>query len=231
MLLGELLAALDAVAAEGSKFFGVFVGVGGDDAALSGGDVLDGVEGEAGEVRNGADRLAPMDGAEGVAGVLDEGEAVLICQGAKGREVGRVAGVVHGDDSAGPRCDAVGDVAWGEGEGLGVQVGKNGGGAEVECGVAGGDESEGGGDDLVTRLDAGDCEAGVECSSTGVDGDGMGGTGSGCKFLLEGLDLGAGGEVVGAEDVGDGLDVFIDYALATIGEVRLSDRGGAVDGE
>ncbi len=92
-------------------------------------------------------------GAEGLAGVFDHGEVVALGQGEEGHHVGGAAEGVDYEEGTGARRDGRFDGCGREVERVGVDVDEYRGGALVADGVGGGDEGEGGDEDLVTLTD------------------------------------------------------------------------------
>src|SRR6185437_16409862 len=73
--------------------------------ALDGGDVLVRVEAEAHQVAETADTPAAPHRADGVRGVLDDAQLVLLGNGVQALHVHRQAGKMHRHDGAGARGD------------------------------------------------------------------------------------------------------------------------------
>src|SRR5262249_26531720 len=138
-------------------------------ATLDGGDVLVGVEAEGDEVAGGADGPAAPGAAEGLGGVLDDAEAVLLGDGVEAVAGPGQAGEVGQDDGAGGGRDGGLDAAEVEVARHGVDVDEHGPGADLEDDVGGGDPGERGGDDLVAGADAGDAEGDLEGAGAGVE--------------------------------------------------------------
>ena len=92
-------------------------------AAFARGEVLVGVEAEAGDVADGAD-LAPVGepGLGGVRGILHQPQAVLRADVLECGQVARMPGVVHGHDCPCARRDCGGDGGRIEAERVGVDV-------------------------------------------------------------------------------------------------------------
>jgi hypothetical protein len=213
--------------------------VGDGEAAVSGGDVLRLLEAEAADRAKGANLPALVEGAVGLAAILDHGDVALGRHLQDGVEIGRLPEEMDDHDC----LRAVGDVGadrFGvDAPGGGVDIGEN------RHGVLGDDRDHGaeigdrGDDDLVTRI-------GIEGGDGKVEGAGAGG---GCHGLVdaeplaechfEGLHprFGSDGavELAGAEDLLDGLDLFDAEGAARGvgdgGERCFANAGSAVAGE
>mmetsp|Transcript_12586 Transcript_12586/g.31832 ORF Transcript_12586/g.31832 Transcript_12586/m.31832 type:complete len:246 (+) Transcript_12586:381-1118(+) len=133
----------DAVRAEQLELGVVLLGVRDDHAALAGAEVLDGVEREGGEVREGADGAAVERRAVGVRRVGDEHEVVLVADRAERDVVAGLAAVVHREDGLGARRDLGLDGGRVDVERGREDVCEDGGCAGEEHAVGGGREGEG----------------------------------------------------------------------------------------
>src|SRR5262249_33958433 len=136
--------------------------VGDDHAALARGDDLVGVEAEAARGAEARHRAALRARARGLAGILDDGEAVSASQLEDGIEVERVAEEVHGEDGPRARGEAFLDAAYLEVVGLGIYVTEHRARAREEDGIGRGDARERRGDHLVAGTDAEGGESDVE---------------------------------------------------------------------
>jgi len=195
-----------ALVAEGAAHVGEFFVVGDDHAAFAGGDLFIGVEAEDADAAEGADLAAFVGTAEAFAGVFDEGDFVAGGDGGDFVHADGVAEGFDGEDGFGFGGDGGFDFVGIEVEGLGVDVDEDGSGADHLDDVGGGDEGEGGGDDLVAGADVQGEEAAVEAGGAGGDGDGF----VDVEVVLEGVfelgAFGAQGEMAGFQNVDDGLD-------------------------
>lgn len=173
------------------------LGAGADEgAAAGGGDHLVAVEGEGSVAAEGAAAAALVVGAEGLTGVFEHGNPILVGDGHDGVNVGRHAVEVDGDDGFGhaaPLGEAVEDGLL---EQVGVHipavggaVDEHGGGAEVGDGVDGGGEGEALADDFVAEADAEHDEAEVDGGGACAEGDDVFGAHEGPEFALEGVDV------------------------------------------
>ena len=120
------------------------------------------VEGEDGRSAAGAERPAAVLGAERLAGVLDEGEAVPLGDRLELGELGRVAEDVHGEDRLRARRDGRLDRSGVEVQRARVDVREDRRRAFVEDAVGGGDEGERRRHDLVARPQAREPHSEVE---------------------------------------------------------------------
>ena len=175
-------------------------------AALDGGDVFVGVKTERDEVTEGADAFAVPLAAEGLGGVLDDAEVVLLRDGVEAVAVDGQAGEIDGDDGARGRSDGGFDAGEVEVAGDGVDVDEHGLGADIEDDVAGGDPGERRGNDLVARADAGDAQRDFHRAGAGVEHAHGAAAAILGEFRLEGLHVGAGSNPAGAEHLGDAGD-------------------------
>ena len=183
--------------------------VGGDHAALTGGDVLRRREAEHRGAAEPAHRSAAVRRPVCFGGILDEQDAGLIGDGREAVQVGRLAAVVDGHDGLGGGRDPAGHVGGVEVEGVGLYVGEDGRGAHVQHRGRGRDEGHGRHDHLVARADAeAEVDAGEGHRAAG-EGDGMVdlvGLGEG---VLEGERGWAVGEDPRAEDLRDGRQLVV----------------------
>ena len=119
-------------------------------AALAHGDVVGRIEARRGEVAKGADGLAVPSRADGVAGVLDHPEIVLIRQFHHDVEVEGVAQGVRHEDRTGPRADGGAELVWVGFVGTELGVDEDRYEAVLEDRIDRGREAGGDRDDLVT---------------------------------------------------------------------------------
>lgn len=147
--------------------------------AFAHGDVVGGVEAEGGDVAPGADHLAVVGGAERVAAVFDQPQAMLVAQRLDLRQVERVAQGVGQHDGFGLGGDGGFDEVGVDVVCLHVDVDEDRDGAELHDGVDRGREACSYADDFVTLLDGPLAELGrgerAESDEVGrragVDGD------------------------------------------------------------
>ena len=174
--------------------------------ALGGREVLGRVEAEGHGVGAGADETAPVAGRHGVRGVLDHREPMRRRQLTDAVEVGRVAGVVHGENGAGARRDRRGDERGIDVQGVRLHVHQDGPGAHVLDHVDGGRERRGRRDHLVARTDAQGHQRGVQARGARVHRQRAGRADVGGELLLESLGLRPGRDPArpqGVDDLGD----------------------------
>ena len=143
--------------------------VGRDHAALARRHLLVRVEGEDRGVARAADAAAAVLAADGLAGVLDDREAVLLGDRAERVHVARVAEHVHGQDGARARRDGRLDGRRVEHERLGIDVGEDGRRALVEHAVGRGHERDRRRHDLVALADAGRAHEQVQAGRAARD--------------------------------------------------------------
>ena len=146
--------AADPVQAAGAQQVGVVVGVGGDHPALAGGQVLDRVEAEHGQVADGADQVPLVAGGQGVGGVLDDLQAVPGGQLEEGVHLAGGPGHVDGDDGARARGDGPLHQHGIHLQRAGQHVHQDRPGPEVQDDGRRRGERVDAGDDLVTGLEA-----------------------------------------------------------------------------
>ena len=210
----------------------------GDRTALSGGDGLDGMEREHGQVAVGAgadrDRGAvdvALDRADRVTGVLDDGEAVGARQLGDRGHVRALPGEVHREDD--PRFQAPalrlgdrrGEMGGFHEAALGIDVGEHHLGAAEARGIGGGDEGDGGHDHGLAGLQL-EREAG-QVQRRGAVGaaDGVRGARALRERRLEAADGGTGGEPVAAQNRAHRLDVVLVDGVTAVRQDRRR-RGG-----
>ena len=147
--------------------------VGRDHAALARRHLLVGVEGEDRRGARAADLAAAVLAADGLAGVLDDRQPVLLRDRAERVHVARVAEDVHWEDGPCARRDRGLDGGRVEHVGLGIDVGEDRRRALVEDAVGRGDERDRRRDDLVALADAGGAHEQVEAGRAARDRDGV----------------------------------------------------------
>ena len=173
--------------------------VGRDHAALPRRHLLVGVEREHRGRAGAADALAAALAADGLAGVLDDREPVLVGDRAERLHVARVAEDVHRQDPARARRDRRLDGRRVEHERVGIDVGEDGRRALVEHHVGRGHERDRRGHDLVARADARGAHEQVQAGGAARDGDGVLAAAEGRELLLEVARVGPEAEHAGAQ--------------------------------
>jgi hypothetical protein len=118
-------------------------------AAFAGGDLLVGIKAEDGEIAETAHAAMVEFGADGLAGVFDEGEAMPARNALKRLHVGRNAECVNGQDGARARGNGLFHGRRIEIERDGIDLGKNRRCAYLEHGVSHGYKCERGDNDLI----------------------------------------------------------------------------------
>ncbi len=203
---------------------------GGHSAPFPRGDGFHGMEAEDGHVAVGtaADGLPLIAGPQGMAGVLDEVNAILPAQGANLGEIAGLTRQMNGDKGPGlarAALDALQLLAQrrhAEVAGLGLHVDEVHLGAAVAGTVGGGDEANGRDPDPVVRAQFQRGAGEVQGRGAIAADDHMGSLAIIGQPLFEGGDRLALGEVVRLQDGDDGLDIFICDGLASIGDHSAS---------
>ena len=185
-----LLAA--AVVAQDADLLGDGVVVGGDQAAVAeAAEVLAREEAVGAGIADAAGHASAVGGAEGLGAVLDDLQTVFLGDRADLVHVGRLAEQVHRQDRARAPGYGGADGLRVDVEAAGQDVHEHRDGAAVADGLGGGDEGEGGGDDLVALADAGGAQGQVQGIGTGGAAEGVTHAKVVGGFLLEGLHIGA----------------------------------------
>lgn len=118
---------------------------------------------------------------------------------------------MDGNDGSGARGDGGLDVGGVDVEVAGIDVDQHRPGVEVADDLGGGGEGIGGGDDLITPLQANGFQGQVHGRSAGVDGNGVSGADRGGKLRLELSGFGAGGDPPRIEGFGNVMEFgFVD---------------------
>jgi len=197
---------ISALIAEASESVGVELGAGQDGSALSGGDLLVGIEAEDSEIAEGANTTLMKVSADGFAGVFDDHQVMARGKVAKSEHVCGDAKGVDDEDGARSRSEHSFNSIGREVECDRIDIGEDGRGADLEDGVGDSDESEGWDDDFVAFLDAESEQGHVKAGGAAADGDGVRGgvvVGEG-RFKVG--EFGPEAEVGSAQDGGDGVD-------------------------
>ncbi len=207
--MGEPCGRVAALVSHGAGEVGQVVVVGDDHAALAGGDLLVGVEGEHAAVAEVAGGPAAEVPAQGLAAILDHGQLVRAGNPLVAVEVGRVPEHLHGQNGLRPRRDGrlqglrIGVV------GFGVDVHKDRPGPLEEQAVGRSDKGEWRGDDLVPLADAQGPDAQVQAAGAAVDADAEPPPRAAGAGGLEGLGARADAQAVALEHRDDGLDFIV----------------------
>ena len=154
---------------------------------------------------------AAVGGAEALGGVFDHREVAMAGgDGVDGVQVRRLAVEADGHDGLGAGADLGRDQGRVNVAGVGFDVDEHRGGADQDDDLGGGDEGEGGGDDLVAGTDPKGHQADEQGLGAAGDGDAVLGAGIGGQALFQFPHL-------GAEDVlamlQDALDAGVDLGL------------------
>ena len=163
---------------------------------------------------------ALIGGAEALGGVFDHRQAVAGGDGVDGVQVRRLAVEADGQDGLGAGAELGLDEAGVDVAGLGFDVDEHWGGADQDDDFGGGDEGEGGGDDLVPGADAKGHQADEQGLGTAGDGDAVAGAGVGGQACFQFPHLGAEDELAVVEDA-------VEVALQLRAQLLL--LGGQVD--
>ena len=111
-------------------------------AAFAGGQMLDRMKGEAGNIGQGAGRAALVGGAGRMAGIGDDPDAARLGQRAERIIIGGLAGIIHRHDGLGAWRDAGGDRCRIDQQRVWLDIGKDRLGAFIERGIGGGGEGD-----------------------------------------------------------------------------------------
>ena len=179
--------------------------VGRDHAAFARRHLLVRVEGPDGVLAVRAKVLTLVQRAERLAGVVDQGEAVLVGDRLQLGQLARVAEDVHRDDRPGARRDRCLDGGGIHVQRVRVDVGEDRRRALVEEAVSRRREGERRGDRLVAGLESGEHAQQVQTGGARRDGSGVGRADGGGELLLEAVDRGAERQAPGAEHLQDEL--------------------------
>ena len=178
-----------------------------------------------------ADRPAAIAAADGVAGVVDQGQAVLARDRLQGVVVAGLAGVVDGHHGLRARRDAGLDLAGIDEQGIGIDVDEDRRRAQERGAVGAGGKGHRGHDHLVARADAQGIHGGVQRGGAGAHGHGVGRAGHGRQGLLELGDLGPRGQPVGAQRLRHRGHVVVVDRLPPVGQQPGADGRAAVNGQ
>ena len=175
-------------------------------AAFAGGELLVGIEAKYCHIAKAAGAVVVEFGADGLTGVFNEDKAVTAGEITERVHIGRNAKGVDNQNGAGARRDGAGHGGGIEVEGDGVNLGKDGRGANLENCVGHGHKCKGGHDYLVAFADAEREQSEMETGGAGADGYGIGhGVISG-QGGFKGWKLGSKAEVRRTQNCGDGID-------------------------
>ena len=144
----------EAVQAELADAPGQVVGIGGDHAALAGGEIFGGVERKNRDRADAADAAAAVAAAQGVGGVLDHAEVVAGGEAVDFVEAAGIAGDVHRHNRPGLRRDRPSDFSRIDIGAFLLHIDQDRAGAAVNDGLAGGRKGVGGGDHFIAAADA-----------------------------------------------------------------------------
>ena len=205
----------DAVVLDGA---GDLVVVRRDHAALAGGDVLRGVEREAGGRRQTPDLAAAVGALDGVRRVLDDGESQL----PQGIQVGSLAGEVDGEDRLGARADEPLHLGRIDVQVAHPNVGEHGPGAGVDDHVRRRRPGDRRRDHLVARPEAERHEREVQRGRSGRDREGVLRLRQLRKTALELRRPRPGRQPAGADRLGDRLDLLVTDRRRLEGEKGLA---------
>jgi hypothetical protein len=219
------VSALDTEGVGLARLRGDVVAIRGQRPALTGGDALASVEGEAGGVAEAAGRASLVGGAGGAGGVLDEPQAVRVGDGLQLGVVGALAEHVDGHDTDRPIGDGSFDRSRVDGPGVRPDVGEDRPPAGVDHGVTGGREGVVGDDDLVPGAHAERGEGQVERGRAIADRQRVRPAGHAGKLVPEARPGGAvAGDPTGTEHLFDRAELLLAEARLAEGDDRQRAR-------
>ncbi len=201
---------------------------GGDHSAFAGGDRLDRVEAEGGQVGQAAHRLAPLGGPQGMRSVVDQDEIVLSGDPPERPVVARLAGEVDRDDRPRPGGDPNLDLGRVQEQGLGVHVGEDGRSPLIDHAIGGGRKRDRRHDHLVPRPDPQSEHRRVQRRRPAADGHPVGRAHVPGHCPLKALHRRAGGQPLGPQHRGDQLDIVFGHRLTPVGKQGVA--GGILFG-
>lgn len=173
----------------------------GDETAIAGSaKILRGEKAEATEVADGADEAVVVLGPDSLRGIFDDKKVVRFGELQNRVHVRGEAEEMDGHDGAGLRGNRGFDFLWVNVESQGINIDKDGLGADVSNGPSGGDEAEGCGDDFLTGADL--CGKKRKDQSVGARGaaDSVLGIEFGGNFLFQFFDFRAKDEILRVHD-------------------------------
>src|SRR4051812_1274743 len=133
-----------------------------DDSAVAAGDLLGLLQGEAGDVADGADGLAAVACAPSLGAVLDEDQLVLVGNNFELLHAARITGKVDGDDGFGARRDLAFDVARIEVVGIATEISEDRHSLLVEDADDRADVGDAGRDHFIAGADPGSRDGDVQ---------------------------------------------------------------------
>jgi len=219
------------VLAEPEAGIGETVVAGHDRAALARRDVLRRVEGEAGDLAPAPDGKTAIDGAEGVAGILEQ-EAIRAESRAQGVDRRDMPRIMDDDRAAGPVSEAAREILGIQHEGLRVDVDEDRTRAGEQHRIGRREERERGHEHLVPRPDAERLERDLQGRGPARDRDRPMRARRRPQPRLEGPDHRALGQASGSQHLRDGLAVLVPDLMLAIRDheawpsaARLPKRG------
>lgn len=203
---------LHAVDAEDAQFVGQGIVIGGHHAGVSRAtEILGGEEAEAIDESHGSGGTALELGADGLGGILDDGDSMASGDLEDGVHARALAEKVDRQDGPGARGDGGLELLDIEIEIVGANIDIDGPGAEPGNGAGRREEGKGDGNDLIALADAEGHEGQEQGIGAGGAADGVPDTAIGGRLLLESLDLRAHDELLTVEDAGDDLHHLLAY--------------------
>src|ERR1700679_4360609 len=142
-----------------------------------------------------------------------------------------MARVIYRKDGSCARSNLRGDFLRIKVERIGAHVGENRNRALVEDTIRRGGKGQRSSDGFVALLEPGGEGRTVQRRSRGAETHGVFSAYPGRECFLELRHFGARGEPIGAQHIGDSLDVIFSNRLSPVRKKRLSDRSSAIDGE
>jgi len=190
-------------------------------AAFAGGDVLDRMKAEHGDVRQGSGLTALVLCAERMTGVGDQGKAVFVRNGAQTVPVAGLARVIHAYDGLGSRRNGVLHRFRVYEQGSRLYIGENWRGALIEHAVGRGRKGHGRHDDFIARPDAQGMYGRMQSRRAVADRHAVPCAGEGADIRLEAFHRRAGGQPIGSQSLHDGGNVIVINDLAAIRQKSL----------
>ena len=193
--------------------------VDGDGAALAAGQILGGVEAEAGRIGQVAGPYAVAHALDAVRRILDQAQAMLVGDGLQRAHVAHQAVEMHRHDGPGVGGDGGFHPRRIEVAGVGLDIDEHRCGAGLEDGCGGGDKAHRRGDDLIARADIQSQQRQVQRARAARHAEGVALAQIGRKPLLERRHLRAGREDVAFQHLGEAVELGLAEVVAEVGDL------------